>query len=190
MKKWIFAICCIFLATLLFYFYFFQTQKPIVPTTAQVIQKKEESVGNPVRLSIPKYHVTAAIESVGLDSKKRMDIPRNFNDVAWYNLGFKPGQKGSAVIDGHVDTPTGAPAVFATIASLQSGDYIQVIDSQDKTYTFTVTTVVTYPFDQLPLEKIFNTTDKPRLNLITCAGTWDKLNKNYSDRTVVYAEVE
>lgn len=190
MKKWIFAICCIFLATLLFYFYFFQTQKPIVPTTAQVIQKKEESVGNPVRLSIPKYHVTAPIESVGLDSKKRMDIPRNFNDVAWYNLGFKPGQKGSAVIDGHVDTPTGAPAVFATIASLQSGDHIQVIDSQDKTYTFTVTTVVTYPFDQLPLEKIFNTTDKPRLNLITCAGTWDKLNKNYSDRTVVYAEVE
>src|SRR5260221_1494026 len=56
-------------------------------------------VGIPVEMRIPKLHMDAQIESVGLDSHQRMDVPKKVNDVAWYNLGSKPGEKGSAVID-------------------------------------------------------------------------------------------
>lgn len=148
----------------------------------------KEIVGIPILLTIPRFHISVKIESVGLDSKNRMDIPKDFTNVAWYNLGFKPGEKGSAVIDGHVDTPTGAPAVFAQISTLQKGDIISIQDSSSKTHSFTVTNVITYPYNQLPLQTIFNSIDKPRLNLITCAGIWDSVNKNYSERTVVFAE--
>src|SRR5947209_7865092 len=66
----------------------------------------------PQRIVIPSLNVDSTIEQVGLDSQKRMDVPKNVFDVGWYDLGVRPGQIGSAVIDGHFDTPTGAPSVF------------------------------------------------------------------------------
>jgi hypothetical protein len=49
-----------------------------------------EPVGSPKTLSIPKIGVTANVEHVGMDNQGRMDIPRNSNNTAWYNLGPKP----------------------------------------------------------------------------------------------------
>lgn len=190
MKKWIIA----FLSLIVIIgscFYYYLSQQKIPSSNAQHIPTQvQEHIGTPITLAIQKLGVTAHVESVGMDSKGRMDIPQNFNNVAWYNLGFKPGQNGSAVIDGHVDTPTGAPAVFAQIANLQPGDSITIQDIYNKTYIFTVTKVANYPFDKLPMQIIFNSTDRPRLNLITCAGVWDRVAKNYSERTVVFAEKE
>jgi DTW domain-containing protein YfiP len=37
--------------------------------------------------------------------------------------------------------------------------------------------------------EVFNSSDdKAHLNLITCDGTWDKAQKIYSDRLVVFAD--
>ena len=145
------------------------------------------SVSAPLTLSIPKIHVNAQVESVTTDSQGRMDVPKHVEDVGWYSLGYKPGETGSAVIDGHYDTVTGAPASFYNISQLNVGDEVDVTDAANKTRTFLVTQNVSYPYNGLPLQQIFHTTDKPRLNLITCHGTWDKASKNYSEREVVYA---
>src|SRR5258708_18541677 len=83
-------------------------------------------VGVPIELQIPKIQVNAYVEEVGLDAQKRMDIPTKVIDVAWYKLGYKPGEKGSAVIDGHYDTVTGAGAVFYNLGKLTSGDNVVV----------------------------------------------------------------
>lgn len=146
-------------------------------------------IGTPVALSVPKIGVNTNVESLGMDSQGRMDVPQNSENVGWYNLGFKPGEKGSAVIDGHLDTPYG-PAVFAGLATLASGDQIYVTDSNGKQFTFVVTQTASYPWNQLPMEQIFNSTDKARLNLITCGGTWNSSAHNYSNRIVVYSELQ
>ncbi len=119
-----------------------------------------------------------------------MDIPKKAADVGWFSLGFKPGEVGNAVIDGHLDTQTGAPAVFYDLKSLVVGDQIQVTDQAGKQYNFKVTQIQNYPFDQVPLQSVFGNSSRPHLNLITCQGTWDTQNKNYSQRTVVYTELE
>src|SRR5437764_1044364 len=62
----------------------------------------------PKNLKIPKIGIIANSESVGLDSQGRMDVPKKAEDVGWYNLGFKVGEKGSVVLDGHFDDVTGA----------------------------------------------------------------------------------
>lgn len=147
-------------------------------------------VSLPETISIPSLNITAHVEQVSMDRVGRMDVPKNVYDVAWYDLGAKPGEKGSAVIDGHYDTQTGAPAVFYNISQLKAGDTIIVTDKNGKSYTFKVTLNRNYPYNQLPLQKIFATNDKPRLNLITCSGVWDKTKHNYSTRDVVYAEEE
>ncbi len=69
-------------------------------------------VPNPVKIKVPKIDIEADIESVALDDHGRMDVPQNVLNVAWYNLGVKPGQKGNAVFAGHYDKPDGSPAVF------------------------------------------------------------------------------
>lgn len=156
----------------------------------QVIEnKKEVNVGLPSELSIPKLGINTSIESVGMDTEGKMDVPKNDDDVAWYNLGYKPGDKGSAVIAGHYDKVTGAPAVFYNISNLTSGDTIVVTDYQDKEYTFMVTHTETYPFDALPLQAIFNTQGTSTLNLITCEGKFNQTSSNYSHRTVVYSKL-
>lgn len=168
-----------------------QTQQQITQQKATAEQQPTQAaVDAPQTLSIPKLGVTASVESVGMDSQGRMDVPSDPDDVAWYNLGFKPGQKGSAVIDGHFDKPSGAPAVFYNLSQLQAGDKLIVTDTNGQKYTFAVTDSKAYPYDSLPMQAIFDSTDKPRLNLITCDGVWNKNQKNYSQRLVVYAELQ
>lgn len=154
------------------------------PTTTPI------TVGIPSTISIPAINVNAPIESVGMDAQGRMGVPNIETDTAWYKYGYKPGEKGSAVIDGHFDTPTGAPAVFYDLSKLQTGDTITVTDNMSKTYTFVVTEVTSYPYDQLPMQTIFASTDKSRLNLITCDGTWNRGAHNYSNRAVIYSVLQ
>ena len=42
-----------------------------------------------------------AVEDVGLTPGGAMDVPKGPSDVAWFDLGPRPGEVGSAVIAGH-----------------------------------------------------------------------------------------
>src|SRR2546423_777104 len=58
-------------------------------------------------LVIPKIGVDAPVEPVHVEADGKLGIPtRNqWDDVGWYQGGPVPGQRGSAVIDGHLDRP-------------------------------------------------------------------------------------
>lgn len=152
-------------------------------TTPQV------SSGLPKNIKIPKMGVNASFEYVGLDSAGRMDVPKQWTTVGWYKLGYRIGDNGSAVVTGHLDTSTGAPAVFWSLGKLSAGDEITVTDTQNKIYKFRVYETQFYPWDGFPLQRVFGTAGKPGLNLITCTGTWSKNTSNYSQRVVVYSEL-
>ncbi len=150
--------------------------------------KKE--IGTPRRLIIEKINVNTNIESVGLDSEGRMDVPKEDMNVAWYNKGYKPGEDGSAVLAGHLDTQSGAPAIFWNLGNLIEGDTVLVVDDKNNTYKYKVVTKKTYPFNEVPLDEIFATKDKALLNLITCGGTFNSAARNYTHRTIVTAELQ
>lgn len=165
-------------------------KKIILPTQKPSSQANNTVMlsGFPKKLSIPRIGVEANVEYVGLDRNGAMDVPKQFTDVAWYRLGFRVGDNGSAVITGHYDTTTGAPAVFWRIGELVVNDKINIIDTKGISYTFVVVEKDVYPYDQLPLQRIFGSTGTPGLNLVTCSGKWNKTTKNYSTRTVIYAK--
>lgn len=141
----------------------------------------------PVNIKIPKINLDTEIVPVGLDEQNRMDVPNNFVQAGWYNLGPKAGEIGSVVVDGHHDDFSGNPAVFYYLSELVSGDEIILTDQNGKQYTYVVADNIVYPYNQLPLQSIFVSNDKPRLNLITCAGIWDGQRGDYSQRTVIYS---
>lgn len=152
-------------------------------------QPDVQSPGIPVHISIPKIQVDTEVESVGMDSQGRMNVPKNADNTAWYNPGFRPGVNGSAVIDGHYDKVTGAPSVFYNVNKLSAGDSIIVTDDKGTKYTFAVDRIAKYPDDNFPLQEVFAAADVPKLNLITCQGTWNKETHNYSDRMVIYSKL-
>ncbi len=150
-----------------------------------------EVPGAPIRLIIPAIGVDANIQSVGLawQGNGEMGIPTNFTDVGWYNGGPRPGEPGSAVIDGHLDGRNVKEAVFYKLGSLEAGDLVEVVDAAGKTWRFKVTDVKLYDYNA-PTNDIFSSdTSTARLNLITCAGSWLKSARVYDKRVVVFTEL-
>ena len=144
-----------------------------------------------VRLSIPAIGVNAPIESVGVRPDGAMETPGQhpWSDVAWYSAGPRPGERGSAVIAGHLDRPGGTPAVFWRLRDLHVGDIVLVVDAHGKTLRFHVTRMLYYPPQAAPVQDIFGNTAGSFLNLTTCAGGWIPPQHQTSLRLVVYTSL-
>jgi sortase (surface protein transpeptidase) len=146
-------------------------------------------VDTPARLIIPSIQVDAMVEAVGVLANGNLDTPeRNpWTDVGWYDAGPAPGQRGSAVIDGHLDRPGGFPAVFWNLRNIRAGDRITVVMASGKKLLFHVTRFALYPPTEAPLQAIFGDGSGDYLNLITCAGDWIPGQHQTTLRMVVYS---
>lgn len=160
------------------------------PQPQPVVTEKITSVSRaePARLQIPAIALDAEVESVGLTSKGAMDTPQNRYNVAWYNKGPRPGELGSAVIDGHLDGENQTTAVFKDLNKVKVGDTITIVDKDNKTLTFTVRRTKLFQATD-PTTEVFGSTNGIYLNLITCAGTWNTERQDYEERLVVFTEL-
>jgi LPXTG-site transpeptidase (sortase) family protein len=164
---------------------------PIFPTSKPVPQNLSQArSGLPVRLAIPAINVDAAIEDVGLTPQGAMGVPTGPTSTAWFDLGPRPGENGSAVIAGHEGWKDDIAAVFDNLYQLKIGDKIYVGNNQNATTTFMVREIQTYGQNG-DASDVFSSNDrKAHLNLITCEGTWNAAEKSYSSRLVVFADEE
>jgi len=144
--------------------------------------------GSPLRLTIPKIHVDAAIRSVGLTPQGAMGAPEGPSDVAWFDQGPRPGETGTAVIDGHFGWKGGAPAVFDTLSTLQAGDTLSVENSEGVVTTFIVRELRRYGQHENTDAVFYSNDGNAHLNLITCEGLWDTVSKTYAKRLVVFTD--
>ena len=144
------------------------------------------------RLVIPTIGLNAPIEEVGVRSDGNMDVPDHnpWEAVGWYKYGTFPGERGSAVIDGHLDRPGGSPAVFWKLSQLHVGDVIQIMNPGDRTLKFRVKDLEYYRPQDAPLSHIFGDTSGVSLNLVTCAGAWVPAEHQTTLRLVVYTTLE
>jgi len=159
-------------------------------STARPVEKVDSAM-DPVRLIIPTIGINAPVESVGTQPNADLATPTKnpWVDVGWYNLGPKPGERGSAVIDGHLDRPGGFPAVFWYLRDLQVGDEVLVRSNSGKTLRFQVTRIAFYAPQDAPIQDIFGNWGGTYLNLITCAGDWIPSQHQTNLRLVVYTSL-
>lgn len=164
-----------------------------VPAQEQVVQApKRPSYGLPIRLKIPSINVDSGIEYVGLADDGAMDVPKERSNVAWFNLGSRPGNDGSAVISGHYGRQNGKGSVFDDLHKLRKGDKVYAEDEKGVTISFVVREVQRYDPANPKTDgaEIFGSFDgKPHLNLITCEGVWDENTQQYSKRLVVFTDI-
>ena len=152
----------------------------VAPTVAAVPR-----AGQPVRIQIPSIKVDAAIEYVGLTPEGNMDIPKNYDNTAWYEPGARPGDVGNAVIAGHVDSKTGI-AVFWYLAKLKPGNEVFVVGADGVTRRFVVDALNSYGRTDAPLQRIFGPTAERHLNIITCDSSTPFADGHYASNVVVY----
>lgn len=194
----IFSGLTLSVALLLYFIPQSSSQNNSAPLTANIatFQKIVNSnlsidrAGLPVRLKIPSINVDAPVKYVGLTSDGAMDVPKGPNEVAWFNLGPRPGESGSAVIAGHKGWKNNIPAVFGNLHKLRKGDKISVEDEKRVTTTFVVREIRIYGKDEVASDVFGSNDGKAHLNLITCTGVWNKAEKTRSDRLIVFADKE
>ena len=142
----------------------------------------------PTRISIPSLGVRAKVVKVGRAADGSIATPAvdPAEATGWYRLGPTPGELGTAVIVGHVDTDS-QPAVFHRLPELRKGKLIKVDREDHRVATFTVESVETFPKTAFPAGRVFDSTDRARLVLVTCGGTWVGGHIGYSDNVIVFA---
>lgn len=144
----------------------------------------------PTRLSIPDIDVWARVTEVGLADDGSIAPPDDVRgrSTGWYSAGPTPGEYGSAVIVGHVDTRT-QPAVFHDLRKLRPGQLIDVHRRDFRTATFQVESVETFAKTAFPTKRIFGDFSRPRLVLVTCGGPWTGGDIGYADNVVVFSRL-
>ncbi|WP_438941406.1 class F sortase [Micromonospora deserti] len=143
----------------------------------------------PTRIKIPRIGVDAPTAPLGLDRNQQIAVPplNQPHTTGWYKLGPSPGEVGTAVVVGHVDSRVTGRAVFFRLGALKPGDTIEVLRKDGKKASFTVDGVARYPKKKLPLNLVYGHTGKAQLRLITCGGGYDKAAKSYKENIVVFA---
>ncbi|MDI3424174.1 class F sortase [Streptomyces luteolus] len=148
----------------------------------------------PTRLLIPTIDVDAPFTELAIGPSGRLNAPPadDTNLAGWFAAGPSPGERGTAIVAGHLDTTT-KPAVFARLSTLDPGDEIAIKREDGTTATFlvdNVDNVDNFPRDDFPDDRVYADTLDPQLRLITCGGSYDHSNKQYTENTVVFAHLK
>ena len=145
----------------------------------------------PVSVDIPAIGVTSGLLDLGLNANGSIQVPSlvtSAGEAAWYEYSVTPGQIGTSVIEGHVDSYQG-PAVFFRLGALQPGDTIDVTLADGTMAIFRVTGVRQYLKTNFPSEAIYGATHYAALRLITCGGVFDYATGHYLSSIVVFASL-
>ena len=142
----------------------------------------------PVGLRLSSINVDAPVVPTGVNQRTgQMAVPGNVRDVAWYEFGSVPGERGSAVLAAHVDLASQGPGVFFNLRTVDEGDIVEVEFSDGTVSVFKVEARTVYQKDELPLETIFAREGAPVLTLITCGGGFSESSGSYDSNVVVFA---
>ncbi|PWI05830.1 class F sortase [Streptomyces sp. NWU339] len=144
----------------------------------------------PTRIRIPDIGVDAPFTDLAIGASGQLDAPPpdDTNLVGWFADGASPGEHGTSIIAGHVDTKT-SPAVFARLSELEKGDWFTVERADGRNATFVIDHAESFAKNDFPNERVYADTDDAQVRLITCSGAYDRAAKDYTENLVVFAHL-
>lgn len=142
----------------------------------------------PVLLRIASINVKTRLGEVGLQPDHQVMVPTSTAIASWFKLGPSPGQVGSAVILGHVDSYIG-PGVFFQLRALRVGAQVDVTLANGTLTKFVVTGVVQYSKSAFPDRLVYGSRGVSALQLVTCGGVFDHRTGHYESNIVVFTRL-
>ncbi|NNN10051.1 MAG: class F sortase [Acidimicrobiaceae bacterium] len=137
---------------------------------------------------VPSLGISTTVGQLGLQANHQVQVPKSVHTVGWFRLGPTPGQIGSSVILGHVDSYLG-PGVFFNIKTLPLGALIEVRLANHTIALFRVTSVVQYAKTNFPDTLVYGSSGGRDLNLVTCGGTFNHQTGSYESNIVVFSRL-
>jgi LPXTG-site transpeptidase (sortase) family protein len=143
----------------------------------------------PDRVSIPAIRVDAPMVPVGLDSDGWVGAPppEDPNLAGWFTGAVSPGEKGTAVVVGHVDNKQG-PAVFYGLGALKKGNRVEIRRKDGKTAVFEIYGIEVFEKSNFPGDRVYGSKGTPELRVITCGGGFSK-QSGYAGNVVAFARL-
>jgi sortase (surface protein transpeptidase) len=152
----------------------------------RLVDVVDRQAAPPRRIRIPAIGVSARVISLERAPDRTMETPENFANTGWYGPGSEPGERGPAVIAGHIDSTSG-PAVFYRLRELKRGNLIRIARADGSVVRFRVEGLERWPKAAFPTRRVFGRTRLAALRLVTCSGNFDPSTGHYVDNTIVYA---
>ena len=161
------------------------------PVSQDDINSYMVAADKPRLLVIPKTNLKARIFEVGLTDKNAVDTTKGIYDVGWYTGSAVPGQKEAAFIDGHVSGPNNK-GIFYDLKKLRAGDEIVVEMGNGQKNTFVVQKTEEKKLVEVDMAKVLQSINPniAGLNLMTCAGKFNKAEDTFSNRYIVYSTLK
>jgi len=159
------------------------TSKVRYSSMTALAKKKTRVV--PVHLRIPAIGLSDPLSQLGLSKGGTVQVPTNVHVPGWYKYGAVPGQLGSAVILGHVDSVSG-PAAFYKLAALRPGNKVYVTLSNGHVVGFKVIGLRMYQKTTFPDKLVYGYHPYSALQLVTCGGIFDVATGHYLSNIVVF----
>lgn len=142
----------------------------------------------PTELEIPALGIKAAFSRpLGVTDTGESEVPDLPEQVGWYQYSPTPGERGPAVVLGHVDSLSG-PAVFYTLGQLEPGNDIYIDREDGSRVHFVVRKLERYSREDFPTNQVYGDIEYAGLRLVTCSGLYNYSSLRYSHTLVVYAE--
>jgi hypothetical protein len=154
-----------------------------VPAVPQVARSQPTAIG------IPAIGLLVTLSELGLNPDGTVQVPTDVQQPGWFHLGPSPGQVGSAVILGHVDSYIG-PAVFFRLGDLHVGDHVIVTLADGRIERFSVIGAAQYLKSHFPDRLVFGPRSYSALQLVTCGGVFDTTTGHYLSNFVVYTTLD
>ncbi|MBC7943656.1 class F sortase [Candidatus Saccharibacteria bacterium] len=132
---------------------------------------------NPRYIGIPALQVDKTrVFPVKVDSNNQLEIPKNINDVGWYEKSSTPGSGGVILVDGH-SAGSSLDGALAHLKTLQVGLEIVIERGDGKLFTYKVVENKSIPIEEANTTgmKIMSQAaeaDKEGLNIIAADGKW------------------
>ncbi|MEN2744413.1 class F sortase [Sinomonas halotolerans] len=141
-------------------------------------------------MAIPSIGTWSALIRLGLQDDGSLEVPPADPGApaGWYKESPTPGERGPAILLGHVNAYGGGPGVFAHVRNLAVGDIVEVAREDGTRAVFAVYRGEQYAKDAFPTLTVYGNTEGPELRLITCDG-YNLATGEFDDNFVVYARL-
>ncbi len=158
----------------------------LVASAAAAAAPNRKQLPRPVRIFIPSIGVNARVVPLGLNRDHTVQVPKNLADTGWFRPGPEPGERGAAVIVGHLAATSG-PGVFLHLRDLRGGALITIRLQGGTTVQFVARSMLRVSKQRFPTRKVYARTKQPTLRLITCAGKLNPVTGHHPDNYIVFA---
>lgn len=140
----------------------------------------------PLRVRVPAIGLDADVRPVGVGGDRQMRLPDDPRVLGWYRFGPSPGDDGSVVLAGHVDSRRFGVGPLVALQTVEVGTEVQVVTGPGRVRTYRVDSIERFDQQALPAA-VFARTGPERLRLVTCTGPYLPEAGGYQQNLVVTA---